>query len=185
MKWICRWRRIQNLGLSKIYNDPESEEGKWLRHIFGLTYLNPEDVGDCVAFDFAADQPDNPKITSFMNYLVDNYLDENSTFPPAMWAENTSSLARTTNSCEGFHSKFNGMFPSPHPNINVFISNLKLIQSDTYLKLNSVLAKEKRYVRPDVLKKKKFLDEKIQAYRKNNLSRYEFVKLASYQFSFD
>ena len=53
------------------------------------------------------------------------------------------------------------MFPSTHPNIDVFLHNLKLIQNDTYIKLNSIQINETRYVRAKIVKKKEVLDSKI------------------------
>nr|XP_042912387.1 uncharacterized protein LOC122272600 [Parasteatoda tepidariorum] len=38
------WRKIQQLGLSRHYEERDSPTGRWLRYCFGLTYLSPEDV---------------------------------------------------------------------------------------------------------------------------------------------
>jgi hypothetical protein len=43
------YRKIQNLGLSGEYKDPESDIGKWLKKFFGLSYLESADVADCFA----------------------------------------------------------------------------------------------------------------------------------------
>ena len=40
------WRKIQSLGLSKVYMDKSSEEGKWLSKFYGLSFLQPEYVED-------------------------------------------------------------------------------------------------------------------------------------------
>ena len=40
------WRKIQSLGLSKVYMDKSSEEGKWLSKFYGLSFLPPEYVED-------------------------------------------------------------------------------------------------------------------------------------------
>lgn len=61
--------------------------------------------------------PDNPKYTQYADYLVDNYIRENSIFPPKIWAAFTADLTRTTNNCEYFHSHFNEQFYKAHPNI--------------------------------------------------------------------
>ena len=36
------WRKIQVLGLSKIYSERDSDMSKWLSHRFGLAYLDPQ-----------------------------------------------------------------------------------------------------------------------------------------------
>nr|CAD7585538.1 unnamed protein product [Timema genevievae] len=63
---------------------------------------------------------------------------EQATFPPRIWAADSSDLWRITNACESFHSRFNSSCASPHPNIFVFVQNLKLVQTDTYIRINSV-----------------------------------------------
>jgi hypothetical protein len=48
----------------------------------------------------------DPSVDQFANYIVENYIAENSVFPPKIWAAKTESLLRTTNTCESFHTKF-------------------------------------------------------------------------------
>jgi len=54
-----------------------------------------------------------------------------------MWAEMISSPERTTNKCKSFHSKFNSLFYSPHPDIYAFIRILKKIQIDTKIAIRT------------------------------------------------
>jgi hypothetical protein len=68
------FRVIQKFGLATKYKDPEDEAGKWMRYLFGLPYLNPEEVGDCFAFDFGALQPTDNRITQLADYLVEHYI---------------------------------------------------------------------------------------------------------------
>lgn len=58
----------------------------------------------------------------YANYLLDTYIDENSKFPPQIWACKTESLCRTTNNRESFHSHFNDQFS--HLAINIFLKIL-------------------------------------------------------------
>jgi len=45
---------------------------------------------------------------------------------------------RTTNACESFHSKLNGMFYSSYSNIFQFVELLKNVQTDiNYIKIQS------------------------------------------------
>jgi hypothetical protein len=86
--------------LSQYYNSKENSEIKsYLTYIFGLPFLDPKDVGDCFAIELGAIQPVSDVITKFADYLIETYIAEDSTFPPHMWAEHSSSVTRTTNAC--------------------------------------------------------------------------------------
>lgn len=172
-----RWRKIQELGLGPDYTN-NSESGKYLQYIFGLPFLDPSAVGDCFAFDFGEIQPQNKKICDFADYMVNMYISEDAQFPPHMWAECSSSLHRTTNACESFHSKFNSLFYSPHPNIYQFIEVLKNVQIDTYIKISSISIEKKVY-RKKVVLNKHFIDSKIELLRQNLITNFEFVKCMS------
>lgn len=82
-------------------------------------------------------KPINEKLEDFFDYILENYIDKDCLFPPTMWAEYTSSIERTTNCCESFHSKFNSCFYSANPNIFQFIDVLKEVQIEAYVKLRS------------------------------------------------
>ncbi|KAL4112727.1 hypothetical protein QTP88_016463 [Uroleucon formosanum] len=101
------------------------------------TYDNPQSVGDCFSFKLAEIQPNNEQIIKFMDYLIENYIENNSLFPPHIWAEKSSSVSRTTYSCESFHSKFNSQFSSLHLNIYSFLDVLYGIQADTEIIIRS------------------------------------------------
>ena len=59
-------------------------------------------------------------------------------FPPEMWASASVETYLTTNACESFHAHFNSSFNSTHPNIYSVISKLKEVQTETYIKINSL-----------------------------------------------
>uniref|UniRef100_A0A0A9YD35 Uncharacterized protein n=1 Tax=Lygus hesperus TaxID=30085 RepID=A0A0A9YD35_LYGHE len=40
------FREIQNLGLASVYKNNSDVLGEWLQWVFGLTLLDPPDVGD-------------------------------------------------------------------------------------------------------------------------------------------
>ena len=70
------WRRkIQSLGLSKVYMDKSSEEGKWLLKFYGLSFLPPEDVEDSFIEDMS-DALNNDTVcwlcTSWIHYRFIN-----------------------------------------------------------------------------------------------------------------
>lgn len=178
------YRKIQQLGLSAEYqkkNGNETEITNFLTYIFGLPFLHPEDVGEVFAFDLAEIKPENEKLTEFCDYLVDNYIGENSHFPPHIWAEHSPSLQRTTNACESFHSKYNSSFYSAHPNINYFLNVLLQFQIDSSIKINSVFLTP-RATDSRSLIKQKFLNEKLIELKNHKINKFEFVKAVSYRF---
>jgi hypothetical protein len=137
------FRAIQKFGLATKYKDPEDEAGKWMRYLFGLPYLDPEEVGDCFAFDFGASQPTDNRITQLADYLVEHYIHENAKFLPWIWAESSSSVDHTTNACESFHSRFNCRFYVTHPPLFIFLEVLKNFQT-RYLHKNTKLSRFKK-----------------------------------------
>jgi len=61
-----------------------------LTYIFGLPFIDPQSVGDCFPFELAEIQPNNEKVRKFMDYIVENYIDNNYLLPPLFWAEKIS-----------------------------------------------------------------------------------------------
>ena len=51
------WRKIQELGLSKIYSKRDSDIAKWLSHTFGFAYLDSQEVEDSFVFKILPDTP--------------------------------------------------------------------------------------------------------------------------------
>lgn len=175
------WRKIQNLGLSSEYKNEESDVGKWLKSTFGLQYLDASEVGDCLAIDLAENQPIDPRVTQYVDYLVDNYVSEEARFSPEIWACKTHIMTRSTNACESFHSHFKSNFYSTHPSIFIFIETLKNVQIDIYIALNS-LGHPKT---PSVATRNKEnrLKGLINYYDSNKISRLQFVKNVSHYMS--
>jgi hypothetical protein len=59
----------------------------WIKSFFGLSYLDPNDVEDCFAFDLFPCALNVEKAHEFADYILRNYIDQNSKFPPSVWAE--------------------------------------------------------------------------------------------------
>jgi hypothetical protein len=133
------WRKMQPLGLLNEYKYTNSEIGKWLRHTFGLLFLNAQEVSDCFSYDFMSDRPDSNLLTKYYDYLVDNYIGDDCNYPPSLWTALSASLTQTTNTCESFHSLFKDNFykRTPHiiPWITVLIEN---IQTNVYITLKNI-----------------------------------------------
>ena len=50
----------------------------------------------------------------FCIYLLENYIDSDSNFPPTAWSECSASLLRTIDACDLFHAHFNASLYSAH-----------------------------------------------------------------------
>lgn len=171
------YRKIQMLGLCREYQDRESEIGQWLRHIFGLPYLDPADVEDCMIMDFMSDIPNDTRVSKFADYIFDNYI--YGVWPPEMWAEEGSSQQHTTNACEAFHAVFSKSFYDTHPSIWVFIEGLKTFQTRTYIKMNSV-DDEVRTPTSSSTRRQEALQKRLALYRTNKEKcRKSFVHYCS------
>lgn len=173
------YRNIQKCGLVGEYKDKDSEIGRWLHYIFGLCFLNPDEVGDCYCFDLNSIQPQDKRVERFSDYLVDNFISEDARFPPELWAQLSESIERSTNACEAFHSKFNSSFYNTHPSIFTFTDVLLTFQTDTYIKLQS-LNEPVRIRDQSIRKRQTLIARKIAEYQNGLLSRLTFIKCLSF-----
>ncbi|KAL4147796.1 hypothetical protein QTP88_002145 [Uroleucon formosanum] len=76
------WQSVQQFGLSVDYKNMSSEIGQWIRHTFGLLFLDPHEVSECFVNDFISDCPDDERLKKYCDYLTDNFINEESLFPP-------------------------------------------------------------------------------------------------------
>jgi hypothetical protein len=118
------WRKIHSLGLIKQYRKKDSEV---LNKIFGLSFLPPAEVWDCFALEFLSNLPNDKRAEQFYDYLLENNIDADSTFPPPVWSECAASSLRTIHTCELFHASFNALFYSAHHKILVLVYALQKI----------------------------------------------------------
>jgi hypothetical protein len=130
------------LGLSKQYGKNDSDVSHFLKKIFWLSLLPPAEVDDCFALDFISHLPNYKRVEQFCDYLLENYIDADSTFPPHGWSECSASSIRTINACESFYAQFSALFDSVHPNVFVLVSVLQKIQNETYIKMRSVTSRK-------------------------------------------
>lgn len=166
------YRQIQKVGLATEYQDRSSEIGLWLRHTFGLLFLEPNNVLDCFLQNFMADRPIDDKVIKYADYLIDNYLTDDCDYPPEIWASASSSLQRTTNNCESFHANFNRSFYKESPSIfNLLAVLIDEVQTEIYIKLRSVHLPNRTQDRS--IRERKSKNEKyISDYQNGQLDRY-------------
>jgi hypothetical protein len=62
------YRKILELGLSGEYKNSVSPIGKWLKYLFGLPYVAPEDVGEVFCFELMSMKPKNFAVRTFYLY---------------------------------------------------------------------------------------------------------------------
>ena len=128
------WGKFQ---LTSDYKDDKSEVEHFLKHFFGLAFLNACDVENSFIEDLMAMKPNSEKVEKFCDYILETYITLDSDFPPHMWAEFSATINRTTSGCECFHSKFNSLFYKSAPNIYNFVEALKQVQCLVYIKMRS------------------------------------------------
>jgi len=109
--WYCK---IQELGLSVEYNNDDSEVVKWLRYV----YVDPNEAGDVFVFSLTEFMSQNDKLEKFSSYMVDNYISEEATYPPIMWAWAPASTTKTS--------------------LFIFLNALEDFQTEVYIKIQSV-----------------------------------------------
>lgn len=180
------YRRIQKLGLQVTYQKKKSatgetiisEDGRWLRYVFGLVYLKPSEVHDAFMHDLIPIRPQCPKLKAFSDYILEYYLNNDSLFPPPLWACESADLTRTTNACEAFHSHFSKAFYKAHPDIFRFTQQLIGFQTDTYVNIQSLATVRK--VRSAYSRKKNLIEDLINQYRNHEITRLQYIKRTGY-----
>ena len=78
------WWKIQSLGLSKEYGKKDSEVSQFLKKIFELSLWPSAEVSDCFALESLSNLPNDKRVELFCDYLLENYIDADSTFGPSV-----------------------------------------------------------------------------------------------------
>jgi len=159
------WWKIRSLGLSKQYGKKDSELSQFFKKIFGLSLLPPAEVCDCLALELLSNLSNDKRVEQFCSYLLENYIDEDSTFPPPVWSECTASSLRAINACQLFYAHFNALFYSAQHKMFVLVSALKKIQNETYIKMRSVITR--RFRKSTTFKQEDLISSKSGQYRVN------------------
>lgn len=95
--------------------------------------------------------------------------------------------ARTTNGPESFHKHYNSQFYTSHPSTSQVINILLAIQTETYLKINSVKRNEKNKLRKEHQNNVTFIMDTWEQFKNNKISIDEYLQAmgprfcASYQ----
>lgn len=173
------YRCISKGGLSTVYKE-SSDVSKWLKAFFGLPALHSEEVEDAFHFTLMAEAPeiaDGDPLDKFLTYLLKEYIQPTSSFPPSIWASQETTL-RTNNACESFHRHFSSNFTSPHPNIFVFHDHLsEEINNGIAMKLRSTSLQP---TRKRIRERQEKRDTNLQQYKDGTITQMEFLQKLSY-----
>jgi len=133
-------------------------------------------VEDYFTDDIVSILPEDEKVQQISEYILNTYIKPDCDLPPSVWAMYSCSIIRTTNSCEAFHSKFNSMVYSAHPNIFQFIDVLKNVQKKTYIKKRNIHVIKNRQLM--VCQKEGYLRQKMAKYDSGQLTGLNYIKVS-------
>ena len=156
--------------------------GQWLKLAFGFPFLDPAEVEDSFVEDWMPQAPNDERAEMFSDYVLNNYILDSAKFPPIMWAEIPSTVKRTNNGAEAFHSHFNRQFYSCHPTIFVFLDVLTKTQTNTYIQIRGIYTEE-RAIRKAEREKHSYMMEQFRRFTNGECTRLNFVKSMGYKFS--
>lgn len=91
------FRKLGRLGLHSVYNHKTSKTAIWLKSIFGLPGLEPEEVEQFFNQELKSQAPERPAVAAFILYLSQTYITDGAKFPPTMWAGIMDGGKHTTN----------------------------------------------------------------------------------------
>jgi len=60
----------------------KTQVSQFLKKISGLSLLPLAEVSDCFALEFLSNLPNDKRVEQFCDYLLENYIDADSTFGP-------------------------------------------------------------------------------------------------------
>ncbi|CAH0394781.1 unnamed protein product [Bemisia tabaci] len=97
-----------------------------------------------------------------------------------MWAERSADPARTTNSCESFHARYNSFYYKAHPDFPSFVAVLKRIFRDSKISINSAnrsMAKPRSKTAKKIAALEKNISELLENY--NDEALFHFIRTVS------
>ena len=121
------------------YRDIKNSHGRWLRGLFGISFL-PANLVTSVFNKYASKRylvNKNQTMNKFINYIKSTYTGPSATFQPSMWSGLNGQV--TNNGAEAFHRHFGDLFGylRSKPSIWHFIRNMKRFNTLKDIKLRS------------------------------------------------
>ena len=177
------YRKIHKLGLSEDYRSKESANRYWFKKVFGLAFLNPNEVSWAFVEEIMSDKPEGEAYTQFTDYLTDTYISEVARFPPILWAmDPLQSEKRTNNAAEAFHRHYNAEFYSNHPSVYRFLDVVLQIQAENYIKIRAMDSSNDELPSGQSTN---MLKESYEKYVSGEVSRENYLKVAGFRHSPD
>ncbi|KAG0444304.1 hypothetical protein HPB47_013946 [Ixodes persulcatus] len=168
------WRKVQDLGLSKAYQE-DSSVTLFVRQTISLAFVPPTFVR--VAWrSLKATAPQAPGVPQLILYFEDTWLLGN--YEIHQWNHHQNNGARTNNFKEAWHRKINNVIGKAHPNVYTFVEHIKQDEATSRVTLHQVSnggqarKRQKKWEMKDEAIKK--LEERLS---NGELSIQEFLKL--------
>lgn len=124
----CIFRKIQELGLQKEYNDSSEDDPtsvKCLLQQIGALAFRPISKIDELLCSIMDTFDHLPLSQEFFGYYTDTWADDECLFPRNLWNYYNFKGPRTTNGLEGWHHRLNSNIATSTPNIYVVIDKLR------------------------------------------------------------
>ena len=123
----CLWRKIQELGLQKLYDQPGVKAT--VRSIGALAFVPLNAIDEAwLEVNIEAPGPEHPACAGlelFKQYFVNTWLDNETVYPRTLWNQYRNFNVRTTNHLEAWHRVLNQEVGKAHANIFELINHLK------------------------------------------------------------
>jgi hypothetical protein len=123
------WRKIQELGLEKLYRTDDSVR-MFVRRIVALSFLPVNAITVIWTLLCARAPRQFTGIPEYILYAEQTWISGNALFPKQIWNQYDNMGPRTNNHLEGFHAKLNRRFSCAHPNIFKLILVLMDLQKE-------------------------------------------------------
>lgn len=81
-----------------------------------MAFLPSTEISDTF-YELFSIAPDNQNISAFSDYILANFIENDSRYPPHLWAEPPSNDPRTINGPESYHRHLKDQFYNSHPSI--------------------------------------------------------------------
>ena len=120
MRRLSSQSSINLVEVGESHQNPESHIGYWLKHVLGLSFLDPNDV------ELAYQTTLEPAVNACpeLMYLTTSYVSSTARYPPKLWARFPTSygydMPCTTNGCESYHRHLKDHIGNAHPNVYKF-----------------------------------------------------------------
>jgi hypothetical protein len=175
------WRKVQNLGLSTAYSDPNQPEiSKFVQQMIAMAFIPIREVQEQIILCQNALHPTNRQLlNNFDLYFMTTWVD--GLYPIKMWNKyGQDFLHRTNNRVESWHSTLKHKL-SLHQNIFRLIKALKIQDSATDLILSKADAGEsppKR--RPKYRRLENFIQKITNQHAKGEINTHDLLNRVRY-----